>query len=164
MRTQHNSYLYRSNVILFVLLMTCSCEILDLCSGIDCDFRGKISSEDLIEVIKYYQDEYVRKSYGTYAYQCFTNDDYNAFRDNKVTEKIRNELKKSRSLGKLVKEIGKLNETELNQLLSRGLSTYQPTWSQLGRISEEGQTVAGQQAQKDIAITIVNLIKDELGI
>ncbi|HBE43553.1 MAG TPA: hypothetical protein DDW27_20620, partial [Bacteroidales bacterium] len=131
-----------------------------MCSGIDCDFRGKISSEDLIEVIKYYQDEYVRKSYGTYAYQCFTNDDYNAFRDNKVTEKIRNELKKSRSLGKLVKEIGKLNETELNQLLSRGLSTYQPTWSQLGRISEEGQTVAGQQAQKDIAITIVNLIKD----
>jgi hypothetical protein len=89
---------------------------------------------------------------------------YNAFLDKKITENIRDELKKSRLLDKLIKEIGGLRETERDQLLNRGLATYQPTWSELGRISEEGQTVAGQQAQKEIAATIVNLIRDELGI
>jgi len=162
MKTHNISYLYRLNVILFIFLMTCSCELFDLCSGIDCEFKGKISSEDLITVIKYYQDKYVRKSYGTYAYQCFTSDDYTSFCNDRVTEKIRSELQKSKLLDKLVGEIGKLEESERNQLLNKGLTTYQPTWSELGRISEEGQTIAGQRAQKDIAETIVNLVKSHL--
>jgi ribosomal protein S18 len=164
MKTINMSNIKRSNVILFIFLMTCSCEIFDLCSGIDCEFKGKISSEDLISVIKYYQEKHVRKSYGTYAYQCFTSDDYTSFCNDKITEKIRSELKRSKLLDKLVNEIGKLGESERTQLLNKGLTTYQPTWSELGRISEEGQTVAGQQAQKEIAATIVNLMKDELGI
>ena len=162
MKTIYFSYLKRLNVILFILLMTWSCELFDLCSGIDCEFRGKISSEDLISVIKYYQDKYVRKSYGIYAYECFTDIDFNAFIDNKITEKIRDELKKSRLLDKLVKDFRGLNETERNQLFNRGLATYQPTWSELGRISEEGQTLAGQKAQKDIADAIVNLVRERL--
>jgi len=164
METKYFSYQNKFLLVLIILVLTWSCEIFDVCPGIDCEYKGKISSEDLISVIKYYQDEHVRKSYGTYAYQCFTNDDYNSFRNDKVTDKIEIELKKSRLIDKLVKEIGKSEDTERDELLNRALVTYQPTWSELGRISGEGQTVAGQQAQKDIAFTIVNLIKDELGI
>ena len=164
METKFVSRIKGLNVILLILMMTLSCTLFDFCSGVDCEFKGKISANDLISVIKYYQDKHVRKSYGEYDGECFTDVNYKTFREDKITEQITNELRKSNLLKELVKEIGKLNEAEREKLLNRGLSTYQPTWSELGRISVEGQTIAGQRAQKDIAQTIVDLVKNELGI
>lgn len=147
--------------MMFYFIVTAfSCIKPEYCSGIDCEFRSEIVSGDLIDVIKSYQDKYVRKSHDIYHYQCFTTDDYNSFRSQKTVEKIVNELRKSKLLETLVLEIGKLSENERTELYKKGLRTYQPTWNELGKISVEGQTVAGQKAQKEIAEAIVNLVKE----
>lgn len=39
------SSVQRLGVILSIFIMTCSCEHFDLCSEIDCEFKGRISEE-----------------------------------------------------------------------------------------------------------------------
>jgi len=49
-----------------------------------------------------------------------------------------------------------------NELLPYASSIYQKTWSQLGAITIEGQTEAGQQAEIEIATSISELIEARL--
>jgi hypothetical protein len=51
---------------------------------------------------------------------------------------------------------------EQQKLLDAALNTRRPTWAELGRIDRQGQTEAGQEAEKMIAEAIVNLVKELL--
>ena len=160
MKTKQSSVLNWFPVLMMVITMTCSCEKGE-CLTIDCSIAEPVTSGSIIDVIKFYQDKYVRKSYT--EWDCFTNADYSVFQSFKVLDKIKAELLSSKTLGNILAEVAKLNETERNQLFKTGLATYQPTWAELGAITAKGQTTAGQTAQKEIASTIVTLVKEKGG-
>ncbi len=126
------------------------------------DSRFGISTPSLPVLIKYYQDRYVRLSYT--ETNCFTSYDYANFKKNKVTEKIVNELSMSDVYKRLIDNLIKLNDAELNKNLNNGVSTFQKTWAEQGYISKTGQTEAGQNAQKEIANVIVDLVKKKLNL
>jgi hypothetical protein len=159
-KTKNPSALSRATFLLMIVLVTSSCEKVD-CLTIDCNLGQEITATSLVTVIKFYQDKYVRAS--TNEYDCFTDANLSEFRSRKTLDKIKAELLNSKSLKSLLTEVGKLSETDRNQLFKSGLATYQHTWAELGTISSKGQTTAGQTAQREIAVVVVSLVKEQGG-
>jgi hypothetical protein len=116
----------------------------------------------LKELIELEQQHYVRESFGEERYECFTNDDLDEFKRDKVTDAIVNRLKDSKDFARIILELKAKPEGEQRSLLLAARRTYQPTWSQLGRISPEGQTFAGQEAQGLISSAIADLAEQKL--
>jgi len=158
MKTKSGSLLNGISVLIMMVTLTCSWEKGE-CTTIDCSIPQVVTPDSsLIKAIKDYQDKYIRKSYA--EWDCYTMKDYTDFQRQNTIDLIKVEFSRSRTFTSLLAEIGKLNETERNLLFKQGLATYQPTWRELHKVSEKGQTDAGQNAQKDIATAIVNLVKE----
>ena len=114
-----------------------------------------VRPERLQGVIQAEQKKYVRESYGQEAGQCFTQDDLDSFvKENRLLQIVA-ELRHSNDFLDLAVGIKMLAPSDRQHLLdaSRGLS--HPTWRELGRISPQGQTDAGQKAELLIAGAIV---------
>lgn len=111
----------------------------------------------LEQVIKQEQQQYVRESYGTERYQCFTDDDLTSFKGKNTLADIEQRLRQSRDFIKIVQGLKAKPEPERHALLLAARNAYQPSWEELGRISSEGQTRAGQEAQRMICTAIVDL-------
>lgn len=126
----------------------------------DLDSKNEVKAEELIEIIKEQQRLNVRESYGEMAYQCFSDDDLGRFIQAKVPDRVIENLKKDNQFIEVVLAIKKLSSNERQKLLDESLNTYKPTWAQLGKISRDGQTEAGQKAERMISETIVNLVRD----
>jgi hypothetical protein len=130
----------------------------------------KVDPERLIAIIKQLQTEYVRDSIGVEAHECFTDDDFNQFISNKKTVEIVERLHKDNDFGNLVNAIRDLNSDSRSNLLNRALNTYRRTWSELhlnpnSASADElrkGQTRGGMQAEKLIAQTVVDLVRQML--
>lgn len=118
----------------------------------------KVQPEKLIEIIKQQQALYVKESWGSEAYQCFTDDDLKKFKESKVTKKITQELKTNNKFIDVVLAIKTIPKGNWQDLKESSLITFKPTWSKIGKISREGQTETGQQAEKMIAKAIVDLV------
>jgi beta-glucanase (GH16 family) len=114
------------------------------------------------ELIRYYQDIYVKDSENDWY--CFTWDDYNSFKQQKIIDNLLNDLSHSCLFERLISKLNKLNSKDLRNLLNQALATYQPTWSEQNEISTSGQTDAGQLAQIEISKAIVKKIKSNLKI
>lgn len=123
---------------------------------------GVANAEALTELILSIQKRYVRESSGERASQCFTDIDLNNFHSTDVPKTIANDLRRDNKFLAIVRSIQNLNSPQRTELLDKAASTYQPTWAQLGKIDRRGQTDAGQQAQKEIADTVVGLVKEML--
>ena len=119
-----------------------------------------IKPDKLLAIIREQQQKNVRLSYGEAASDNFTSADLANFIREKRTLKIVEELKRDNEFLDTVIAIKSMPAPERQRLLESALNTYKPTWQQLGRIDPKGQTAAGQQAEKMIAETIVNLVKD----
>lgn len=118
----------------------------------------KVKPEELITIIKIQQKKYVKESWGTHAYQCFTDDDLKKFEDDKVPIKIVEKLKTDNKFIDIVLAIKDMTPSDWQDLKERSLSTYKRTWTELGKVDREGQTEAGQKAEKMIAEAIVDLV------
>jgi hypothetical protein len=105
----------------------------------------------LIDIIKDQQRQYVRESYGEAASECFTDDDLQKFKRKEITNTVREILKRNNEYLAIVIAFKKLNSVAQQKLLDDARNTYQQTWAEMGRISREGQTDAGQAAEKMIA-------------
>jgi hypothetical protein len=114
----------------------------------------------LIEIIKAQQRKYVRESSGPSAYQSFTDDDLKAFRASNIRNSIVSDLKHDNEFIAVVLKIKEMDPTERQAPLSRSSQTFRPTWEELHKVSPEGQTAAGQAAEREIATIIVNLVRD----
>jgi hypothetical protein len=114
----------------------------------------------LIEIIVKKQQENVRESYGEAAGQNFSDQDLREFIRKEVPAQISRELKTDSEFLEVVLVIKHMDPIERQKLLNEGLNKYKRTWAQMGRIDREGQTEAGQTAEKMIAKTIVDLVKD----
>jgi hypothetical protein len=119
-----------------------------------------VKPDKLIEIIREQQEKNVRLSYAEAASQNFSDLDLANFIKEKKPAKIAEELKRDNEFLDTVLAIKAMPATERQRLLERALTIYKPTWAQLGRIDPKGQTEAGQKAEKVIAETIVNLVRD----
>lgn len=116
----------------------------------------------LIKIIKTEQNRYVKESYGEAANQCFTDIDLEVFKKSNVTNKIIKELRKDKQFIKAVSTLKNKSPDEQQKLLDEAMKTYKPTWAELGAINKNGQTDAGQKAERLIAGAVVNLINEIL--
>lgn len=114
----------------------------------------------LIEIIKNQQLSNVRKSYGEAAGQNFSERDLNDFVRQGKDKAIAKKLKKNDDFVEAVLAIKHMNPTDRQHLFSEVVTTYRQTWRELGKIDSEGQTEAGQEADKMIAKAIVDLVTD----
>ena len=120
----------------------------------------KVDPKKLLEIIRQQQLNNVKESYGEWAYQCFTDDDLNRFVEKKIPSEIANQLKQNNQFLEVILAIKKLQPSKSQKLLDKCLKISRPTWAELGKISREGQTEAGQKAEKMIAKSIVDLVKE----
>ncbi len=116
----------------------------------------------LIEIIVKVQHNNVKESYGERAGQNFSDQDLENFEKKGERAKITAQLKTDGEFLDVVLAIKHMTASERQKLLSLGLNKYKPTWEQLGRVDKEGQTDAGQKAERMIAEDIVNLVKQLL--
>lgn len=116
--------------------------------------------EKLIELIKSYQTRYVKKSTGTYDYQAFTDNDLIKFYDRKVTDKLERKLSEDGEFLGLVLAIKEITPQEWGKLKNEALLVFKPTFGEAGGVKADGsaQTEAGQEAEREIAETIVDLV------
>jgi ribosomal protein S18 len=116
--------------------------------------------ELLIIIIKREQHDNVRESYGEQRGQNFSEEDFARFvKEGKVAD-ITVHLKTDREFLDVVLAIKRMPASDRQKLLDKGSSTHKQTWSEIGKISPEGQTDAGQKAERKIAEAIVNLVKE----
>lgn len=116
--------------------------------------------EELISIVQEQQRKNVRESYGELAHQCFTEDDLTRFVQTTTTERITGSLKRDPRFLDVVLAIRDMEPGERSTLLISADKPLRPTWAELERISREGQTEAGQEAEKMIATAIVTLVKE----
>jgi hypothetical protein len=114
----------------------------------------------LVGIIKQQQHDNVKESHGEYVNQCFTDEDLKRFVEGKKTVEITKQLKKNNHFLETVLAVKKMRPSERQNLIDECLKISRPTWAELGRISREGQTEAGQQAERMIAKAIVDLVEE----
>ena len=124
--------------------------------------RASAEPEELIEIVKTMQNQYVKASYGELAHQCFNEDDLNKFMQSNANEKIIADLKRNNRFVDILLAIKDLPASKQQVLIQVTESTYKPTWAELGKIDPMGQTDEGQKAEKKISKTIADLVRDLL--
>lgn len=114
---------------------------------------------DLIAIIKDQQKKNVKESSGEQAWQAFTTDNLNDFREKKTAESITDSLKHDPSFLEILRAIRGMEPGERSKLLLSADKPLHRTWAELGHIGADGQTEAGQQAERIIARAIVDLVE-----
>jgi hypothetical protein len=117
-----------------------------------------ITQETLREIIVEQQRTHVRESYGVRAHECFTEADLDQFIADERPSEIAAALRTSKRFMAVVALLKEMPPEQRQSFLNTCRRPLRPTWSQLGRISGEGQTEAGQQAELLIAQAIVDLV------
>lgn len=124
--------------------------------------KSKINPEKLIKIIEDKQTFYVRESWGIEENECFTERDFNAFKNSKIPTKIVAELNNDNDFIDLILTIKKMAPSDWQNLKEKCLNSYKPTWKEIGKIDRKGQTEYGQLAEKMISKAIVNFVVELL--
>ncbi len=113
----------------------------------------------LLELIAIEQKNNIKESFGTLAHQCFTNEDLETFKENKVADRIMNRLGKDKEFLSIVMAVKAMNPADRQDLLDSAIRPLRPTWREIGEVSNKGQTEAGQAAEILIAERIVMAVR-----
>lgn len=114
------------------------------------------NATNIVAVIQGAQKSNVRASYGEYAYQSFTDLDYQVFVEDGLAKKIAAHFVRDRRFMEAVLALRQMPELERQRFLQSCRKPLHQTWAQLGRITNAGQTEAGQRAECDIANAVVH--------
>lgn len=117
-----------------------------------------VNPEELLAIIKSQQKAEVKESSGESASQNFSKKDFDDFKKKNVPKSVADKLKHDNHFIDVVLAIKQMDPTPRQDLLDLGVQTYKNTWTQLGKVSTEGQTEAGQEAERMIAEAIVHLV------
>jgi hypothetical protein len=103
----------------------------------------------------------VKKSTGTYASNCFTDDDLARFRESGRAQKIVEGLKSDAQFKTVVAAVAELSESARAEVLAKARKTAQPTYAMTGYVDPSGnsQTDAGRTAQLEIAAAICDAVQ-----
>jgi hypothetical protein len=113
-------------------------------------------------IIQTEEKKYVKESYGEEAYQSFTQKDLDSFTKENRPAQIVAELEHNNEFLDVVHEIKVMPAAERQHLLDSCRELSHPKWGELGKISREGQTDAGQQAERMIATAVVAKVQQLL--
>jgi hypothetical protein len=115
--------------------------------------------KQLIATIENYQARYIQKSTGTEEYNSVTSEDLARFYDRKTPKKIKDRLSEDTEFLGLVLALKELSPQSWGKIKSSALDVYKPTYSEVGGAQPDGsaQTEAGQEAEKLVSETIVDL-------
>lgn len=113
--------------------------------------------ERLRAIVRAEQKRNIRESWGEYAHECFTTDDLQRFKRRDTAGMIADRLRATAELSRAVAPLVGRSRSEIVNLLSPLRRPLRPTWAELGRISREGQTGSGNQAERLIAEAIVDM-------
>jgi hypothetical protein len=127
----------------------------------------RVNPERLIDIIKQLQMEFVRESFGLESGECFTDVDLSKFMREKKTAEIVRRLNNDKDFLALVNVIREMKSEDRSALLDKAQKTFKKTWRELRLDPQaasadklrEGQTDAGQKAERLIAQTVVNLVR-----
>jgi hypothetical protein len=119
-----------------------------------------VNPQELLEIIKSQQKVEVKESRGESASQNFNREDLAAFKKKNVPKVVKERLRHDSHFIDVVLAIKQMEPTPRQNLLNTGLQTYKKTWAELGKVSSEGQTDTGQEAEQMIAKAIVDLVKE----
>lgn len=115
---------------------------------------------DLVALIQGEQRALVRESSSEEKSQCFSEDDLAAFEKGNVVPQLVARLRGDGKFTALVSAIRSQPAYDRAQLLEAADAPLHQTWAQLGHVGRDGQTDAGQHAEKEIATAIVGLVRD----
>jgi len=103
----------------------------------------------------------VKRSTGTEAYNCFTNDDLALFRQFDRAHKIAEHLKADPQFKAVVADLAALSASSRAEILAKARKIAQPTYAMTGYIDSSGksQTEAGRIAELEIAAAICSAIE-----
>ena len=101
---------------------------------------------------------HVKESWGEQAGECFAEEDYQLFKRERRAEKIAAEVVRLPEVRAAILTLQSTPEQERRRISDTWRKPLRKTWADLGRITREGQTEAGQRAELDIANAIVNLV------
>jgi hypothetical protein len=130
------------------------------------DRTNKSPEQMLADVIRWQQHVEVRKSTGEWAYECFTDVDFDAFVRAKRPEKVVEWLKTAPDFRTMVTALRSLPAEKREKVFAEARLIAHPTWRQLGFIdrSGNGQTEAGHQAERLMATAMVGAFEAAAGV
>ena len=111
----------------------------------------------LTDIIKEKQKQYVRIS--RTENDCFTSENLASFKKERIPDKIVAELMEDNHFIDLIISIKNMSPAERQKLLDRCANTSKSSWAELGKITPEGQTEDGKNAELLIARAIVAEVK-----
>jgi len=112
---------------------------------------------DLARYIREEQSRHVRLSTGIYAHECFTDENYLAFRSAHTAANIAQTARRSARFRVVAAAIARLPSDRREAALAQAARIAHPTWAELGHITPDGsgQTEAGAAAERDISTAVV---------
>lgn len=110
----------------------------------------------LLDLIHREERASIRESWGEEHAQCFTWDDLKEFQQKEIHNRVATGLKTSNEFKAIIRALRNLPYIDREALLQRARGAFRPTWAELGRISREGTTEAGQKAGKLLAGAIAD--------
>jgi len=118
------------------------------------------NESNVVTAIEIAQKSNVRESCGPEADESFTDADYQEFTARKMPRKIAQSLRSDRKFMEGVLALREKPAAERGAFIQSCRRALRPTWAELGRISCEGQTDAGQAAELDIANAVADMIEE----
>lgn len=100
----------------------------------------------------------IRESYGESAADCFTWIDLDHFRRSGRAKAVARGVQDSPEVRAVVAHFRGHPIHEVETALAPLRRPARPTWAQMGRISREGQTEAGNRAEREIADAVVEMV------
>jgi hypothetical protein len=117
-----------------------------------------IEPESLIDVIEIKQNRHIKKSHSDL--DCYTSEHLEDLKNSDKLIRLKENLSSNDHFLEIVSKIHKLSKPEWNQLRQQALDTHSPTWEEQKKVGPPGQTKAGQEGEKLVAKSIVELVTE----
>jgi hypothetical protein len=129
--------------------------------GVNANANGKPIDPNVAmpAMIQSLQRKFVKESWGEGERENFTAENRKRFIESGQLEAIVEQLKRNNDFVDLVLAVKRLPPSDRQRLLESCRRPLHQTWAQLGRISKDGQTEAGQDTELMIANGVVDAIK-----
>lgn len=114
----------------------------------------------LFPLIAELQRTYVRESFGVLEGENFSDDDLAAFRADAVPRAVADSLRRDAAFLAIVLGLQSLDAVERQQLLQCARRPLRRTWREIGHITPEGQTEAGNEAERLLAAAVAGLAEE----
>jgi hypothetical protein len=118
----------------------------------------------VLTVIAELQRTYVRASYGEMAGQNFSDQDLARFEADGVVTRIVDSLRHQPAFRSAVLDLQAADEALQRDILLRASRPLRRTWAEIGAITPDGQTEAGNRAERLIGAAVAALCRELLSL